>query len=529
MAGPTNVLIKIGAETSDAVRGLKNVESSLGKTMTKGEKATAALHKAAVPAAAALAAIGYAAVDAGKAAMEDAAASDKLAHQLQRVTGATDKQVKSAEDYITKLSMQTGVADDELRPALGKLATATGDLGKSQKSLALALDISAHTGKSLDSVSTALAKAYGGQTTALQRLVPGMDQTILASKDMTKITEELARLTGGAATEAAQTAEGQYKVLTVRMQELKEALGAGLIPVVEAFLPLLNQAAQFAADNTKAIKILVGIVAGLSAGILAANAAIKAYKATMVLIHAATKAWTAVQWLLNAALSGNPIGLVIVAVAALTTAFVVAYQKSETFRRVVSASMDGVRSAVSALGRAFDQLKDWAAAAWNWIAAHWKVGLFAFGPIGAAVYVISENFDRVRQAAAWAANVVASAWNLGKFGFNAIIGALHSIADAFSRIASYCNSAIAAVQNLIGWLGRIRVPDIKLPHIGKKTIPGLVYPVGVPASRVAGAAATSGAGGVTINVYGAVDPEGTARTIRRLLNAHDRRQGRTFQ
>src|SRR4029453_12584273 len=103
-----------------------------------------------------------AAVDATKAALEDAAAQDKLAGQLHRVTGATDKQIKSAEDYISQLSAQVGIADDELRPALGKLATATGSVTKAQDALALATDISAQTGKDLDSVTTALAKGYAG-------------------------------------------------------------------------------------------------------------------------------------------------------------------------------------------------------------------------------------------------------------------------------------------------------------------------------------------------------------------------------
>ena len=499
MAGPGNVVITIGAQVADAISGLKSVDKSLGDTMTTGQKATAGLKKAAVPAAAALGAIGFAAVDATKAAMEDAAAQDKLSHQLQRTTGATKDQVSAAEDYISSLSRQTGIADDELRPALGKLATATKDMGLAQKDLALALDISAQTGKPLASVTDALAKGYSGQTMAINRLVPGMDQAVLKTKDMTKITAELADLTGGAATEAAQTAEGQYKVWQVQMGELKETLGASLIPVMEKLIGILNTATDFAAAHTTTIKVLVTAVAALSAGILAANIAIKAYYAIQKAVKVATAVWTAAQWLLNAALNANPIGLVVVAITALVAAIVLAYKKSDTFRAIVTGAMNAVKAAIDGVKNAFQYLLGMATRAFDWIVSHWKLALFAFGPIGAAVYVIVTNFDKLKAAAQ-------QAWNVITGGVNAVLGAI--------------NSVIGAVKDLIGWIGKIHVPKISLP------IPfGLTY---TPAAA-GRSAATATAGGTVINVYGSVDPDGTARAIARTLKARDRRIGYVYR
>jgi hypothetical protein len=60
----------------------------------------------------------------------------------------------------------------------------------------------------------------------------------------------------------------------------------------------------------------------------------------------ATAVMTGAQWALNAALSANPIGIVIVAVAALVAGIVLAYNKSETFRDIVNAVMDKARDAV---------------------------------------------------------------------------------------------------------------------------------------------------------------------------------------
>lgn len=524
MAGPGNILIRVGAEAGQAIGELTKVNKTLGSTMTTTEKMHAGLKKAALPAAAALGAVGFAAVDAAKAALEDAAAQDKLAGQLHRVAGATDAQVKAAEDYITKLEMQTGIADDDLRPALGKLATATGDVTTAQKALALAVDVSAATGKDLNTVSTALAKGYGGSTAALGKLVPGLDKATLATKDMTKITDELARLTGGAAADAAQTSAGRFKVMQTQMQELKETLGASLIPVIDALLPVLQAAARFASENTTAIKVLVAIVASLAGGILVANAALKVYEAGTLAVKAATAAWTAVQWLLNAALDANPIGLVIIALAALGAALVVAYKHSQTFRDVVDGALDVVRSSVAALGRAFDALKAAALAAFDWIVEHWKLALFAFGPIGAAIYLVSENFDKVKAAAKAAADLVLDVWALGRFGFQAIANNVAKIAHAFAKIEDAVLAAIDAVERLLGWLGKIHVPHIDLP--GPFSLP---HGAGAPALGARGLAlAPAGGTVINLNVSGAIDPEGTARTILRVLEAHERRQGRAI-
>lgn len=496
MAGPGNILIKVGAEAGQAIRELGSLEKSLGSTMSSSEKMGAGIKKAALPAAAALGLIAAGAVDAAKAAAEDAQAATKLAGAMKRTTDASDAQIASTEALITKLSMATGVSDDELRPAMAKLASATGDVGTAQKDLQLALDISAQSGKSMETVSAALAKAYDGKTAALGKLVPGMDQAILKSKDMTKITEELAKMTGGAATEAANTASGQYQVMQVRMQELKESIGAGLLPVMQSMLGIVNKLVMAASEHTGAIKVLIGVVAALSGGILVINGVMKVYRATQLLIAAATKAWTAAQWLLNAAMEANPIGLVTIAIAALGVALVIAYKKSETFRDIVNAAFAAVKGAAASLGGAFTALMNAASAAFNWITSHWKVALFAFGPIGVAVGLLATNFKTLQ--------------NVAMAVFGAIKGAIDAVNSAVQALAK-------VVSDVAGAIGKIHIPHIGLPF-------SLAAP---PVPAVAGMSArSSSSSGVTVNVYGAIDPEGTARAIRRILDGHDRRQGR---
>ena len=133
MPGPGNILIKVGADAGQAVHELSTVDKALGDTMSSSEKMGAGLKKAALPAAAALGAIGIAAIDATKAAVEDAAAQEHLAGVLERTAGASAAQVAATEDWIAAISKATGVADDELRPALEKIVTATGDVTKGQQ------------------------------------------------------------------------------------------------------------------------------------------------------------------------------------------------------------------------------------------------------------------------------------------------------------------------------------------------------------------------------------------------------------
>lgn len=533
MAGPGNILIKIGADAGQAVRELGTVDKALGSTMSHSEKMSAGLKKAALPAAAALGAIGFAAIDATKAAAEDAAAQEHLAGVMKRTAGATDATVKSTEDWISGISRATGVSDDELRPALESLVTATGSVSKSQKEMKAALDIAAASGKSVTEVTKAMALAHTGQTAKLEKLVPGLSKASKESDDMNTIMAELARTTGGSMAQSTETAAGQFKIFQNQTSELKESLGAALLPVVEALVPVLVELADVTAEHTGMVKIAIGVIAALAAGILVANAAMKVSAAVTFAMEnaqkaaaAAAKAWAAAQWLLNAALNANPIGLVLVALAALAAAIYLAYTRSETFRNVVDKAMDVVKDSVNALNIAFDHLKDAAFFAWDWIKDHWKLALFAFGPIGAAVYLISENFDKIKSAATAAKDYLVEAWTVAKFAFGPIATAVNAIANAFKRIWHWAQQAWHAIDDLIGLLGKIKVP--KLPHIpGLSMAAPAVAGFGPTAYGVAaGAGRAAAPAGITVNVYGAVDPEGTARAIRRILEGHDRRQGR---
>lgn len=237
MAGSRTLKLSILADVDDLKKkldtGSKEVEGFGGKLEKFGKVAAAAF------AAAAAAAAAYAvklAVDGVKAAIEDEAAQLRLANALKNVTGATQAQISAVEEQILKTSLATGVADDELRPALQRLATATGSVTESQDLLNLALDISAATGKSVEAVSNALGKAYEGNTSSLTRLGVGLSAAEIKTLGLEGTVKQLANTFGGAATVQANTFQGQIQRLRVGFDEAKESVGAALLPTLQRLL-----------------------------------------------------------------------------------------------------------------------------------------------------------------------------------------------------------------------------------------------------------------------------------------------------
>jgi len=196
--------------------------------------------KFALPAAAALGAVAFAGLDAAKAAMEDEAASKLLERQLKATTNATDAQVKATEAFILKQSLATGVSDGELRPAMGKLVRATGDLTRSQELLALSQDIAIQTGKPLAAVTDAVSKAANGQYTALNKLDPTMRDLVKSGASADEVFAKLGETFGGASAEYAKTYEGQLKRVNVALDESKETIGAALLPALGGLLEFVN-------------------------------------------------------------------------------------------------------------------------------------------------------------------------------------------------------------------------------------------------------------------------------------------------
>lgn len=318
-----------------AIKEFKSLEGA-------GAKAAFAIKKAAVPAAAALAGLGAAGLSFAKAAAEDAQSASLLAQQLRNTTLATEKQIKGNEKFISSVSMSAAVSDDELRPALQKLATGTGDLSYSQKLLTTALNVSAATGKPVAEVAEALSRGYAGNTKALKSLSPELAAMIKDHASFDEITTRLDQNYKGMAETVANSAGGSFKKLSIALEETKESIGAALLPIVQVMADKFAVIGQLAQENSKLFVILGVAIGGIAAAVIAVNTAIKIYEAYTKLAAAATFLW-------NAALAANPIVLVGIALAALVAGLVIAYNKFDGFRNLVNTLFDGLRDGFGAV------------------------------------------------------------------------------------------------------------------------------------------------------------------------------------
>lgn len=234
------------------------------------------------------AAIGSALSDATRAAVEDAKGQALLANQMQNTTKATKDEIAATEKSISKLSVKAAIADDKLRPAYATLLRTTKDNTKATELLNLVTDISAGSGKDLTSVTMALSKAYQGKFAALTKLGVPMSDSIQNASDYAKEMKKLNQLQAEAANSVGpdhakalqKVAEQQDKVnriaeagidwqkdlgdafknsaelaaakdpyqkLEIIFGELKETIGAALLPALE-------KVAKWFSDNFETIQ-----------------------------------------------------------------------------------------------------------------------------------------------------------------------------------------------------------------------------------------------------------------------------------
>jgi len=164
-----------------------------------------------------------------KAFAEDENASRSLGITLKNLGLETGNTSIYINDMISRLEKQTGVIDDELRPAMDRQLRATGSITQSQKLLNLALDISAGTGKDLTAVSQGLQKAYLGNNASLGRLGVGLSKVELTSSSFVEIQTKLTKLFAGQATSAANSYAGQLDKLNIAANNVKETIGKGIV------------------------------------------------------------------------------------------------------------------------------------------------------------------------------------------------------------------------------------------------------------------------------------------------------------
>jgi phage-related protein len=385
------------ADTKDLKSKLAGVDQQIEESGKKTGKWGDRLRSASKFAAVGLAAVGAGALALAKGAAEDAAAATRLATTLKNSTGATKAQVAATESWISAQGKALGISDDELRPAIGDLARATGDLGQAQKLTSLAMDISAGSGKSLKTVTDALVKAQNGSVGGLSRLGVATKDAEGKTKSFQEIQKDLAKQFKGQASAAANTMTGKLQRAQLALSEAGETIGATLLPALtvlatfaaEKLAPAIDKAFGFIAEHKTTFKIVAVAVGTFAVALAAVNAGIAVYTAVTTVVTAVTKAFALAQKALNLAMWANPIGLIVLAVVALVAAVILAYKKCDTFRAIIDGMFKAIVTAVKFVWDKIKPFFTWLGGVfkevWNGIQAAWPAIQNFFSGLGGKI------------------------------------------------------------------------------------------------------------------------------------------------
>lgn len=170
-------------------------------------------------------------MDASKKYFEDQKSVTQLNTALINNTDATNGQITAINKQIDRMSILTTIQDDELRRSYTNIVAATKDTTASMHLLQIATDVSAGSGLSMEKVSKALTKAYEGNSSSLQKLLPGV-------KSGKEGINELADAYKGAG-EAVGDAS-PFQRISLAMENIQETLGMVLAPLITQFADWLT-------------------------------------------------------------------------------------------------------------------------------------------------------------------------------------------------------------------------------------------------------------------------------------------------
>jgi hypothetical protein len=482
MAGSRTLKLSILAETKDLVDGLNKASKS---TETFGDKATEFGKKAAVAFAVAGAAALAFGADAVKAAAEDAKAQEVLAETIRATTNATAAQIAGVEEYITQTSIAIGVTDDQLRPAFSRLVRSTQDTEEAQRLLNLALDLSVAAGKPVETVANALGKAYDGNTTALNKLGLGLDANLLKSKDNEAIIKSLETTYGQFAEGAAETAAVKFERIRIATDEAKESIGAALLPVVERLSDY----------------VLTTVVPNLESFINGLTGKGSLTEASKNATDGAFKFGEQVKKVISIVINlKEELGIV---AGVFATIFVVSK---------IAAGIQGTIALIKTLTATYAALRNTALAAAiaSRFAANPFLGLAAAAGIAASIYAATKIFDN--------GDASANAPSTGAIPFASGFGTRDQTAAEKAELAASVAESLAISRKVQNQSNGVTTAQsvAAAASVASTGLTGANIS-GVNTTNLAGVTAASGTI-INVNVSGAIDAEGTARTIVDTLN-----------
>jgi hypothetical protein len=369
---------------------------------------------------ASFAAVGAAAIkfgiDSVKAYTEAETAQAQLQDAFDRFPKLADTNIGALRNLNTALMQKTKFDDDAIASSQALLGRFNLTGKQITELTPLLLDYAAKTGKDLPAAATALGKGFMGSGRAMKELGINFKDAGSVSKNYAQIMTGLRDKVGGFAEKEGKTAAGRAQILKNRFGELQEKAGSALVPALEKLIGPLSSIVDFMDRNGKTVLIVVGVLGTLVGIVWAVNAAVKAY--------------TAVQIALNIAMSLNPIGLIIIAIAALIAIIVLIATKTKFFQTIwahVWGFLKGVGAwfagpFVNYFKRVWQFLVSSAENLWHRYVTGWgKIITFFKGLPGKITSAAKNMWNGLVSSFKGAINIIIRAWNAIDFGINVSI------------------------------------------------------------------------------------------------------------
>lgn len=427
-AGVRNIKIKFDGDAKGIGRAAEEGLSGLQKF----ERGTRKISKMAAGAFAGLA-VGLGAMikktaDAGDEIIKTAPKMGLTTDALQEMRHWADLNGISSETLertVGRLNQRMGLATTgnetyaDAFKALGiQVKDANGDMRETE-------DVMAETIAKLSAIEDPATRASRAAellgTKTSRDLMPALEGGAMSLEDAAKQAHELGLVMD---TEALENSAKFQDALT-RLQ----AVGTGLITqfIIPFINVLVDEVFPFIENNiVPVIKSMSQAFTGSESTIFKATGAVFGILAALSLLNPVLKGAIILQKGLNLAMRMNPIGIVITLIAGLVAAIVLAWKKSETFRKIVTGAFNTVKGAASAV--------------FNWIKRNWPLLLTILtGPIGLAVSAVIKNWDKIKSGASRVVGFIktvfggiadAISWPF-RAGFDAIRSAWNSTVGGF--------------------------------------------------------------------------------------------------
>lgn len=428
----------------------------------------------------------------GGAANVSAAQVGNLASAISKKVGIDDEVIQSGQNMLLtfkNIRNEAGAGNDIFNQTTKTLVDMSAAMGTEPKQAAIQL------GKALnDPIKgiSALSRVGVTFTDAQKKVIEGLVKGGKTAEAQKIILRELNSEFGGSA--AAQATAGDK--MKVAWGNLQEQIGTALLPVLDKvqstittkIIPAVStfvsqlQSGQGAGGQVAAVFKTVVSVLGTVVGVVNQNRAAFGTFLGILAGFQIIRSITVGVMAFNAALAANPIGLVVVAIAALAAGLVYAYKNSETFRNIVNGAFSAIKAVAIPVLTA---LKTGVGVAINFIKDHWKLLVVIIGgPIAAAALLVAKHWNTIRSKVTGAVSAVIgfvkSNWQsilatliAGPFGLAVSLVAKHwdaiksAVSAGVGKVVGFVRELPGKIKSALGGLGSL------LYNSGRELLEGL--------------------------------------------------------